>query len=682
MKRLAIIVASMAAILAVAVVSSDGLRWRSQILLHKASGEITELSWSEIIGWMGPDGPVYLDLLLYNPNPDIVFVDTRFTSAEDIESGREFYGRLCTGCHGGSGEGITAPSLARSTKALSLWSMYKAIQEGVPGTSMPPHDLDDKSLWQIVAYVSSLAEASSFKVDAPIPDIEPISFERIGNAEPENWLTYSGRYEGWRYSELDEIDRDNIDRLKLRWVYQSKTTYDRIEATPIVSNGIMFITEPPGRVVALDADTGETLWEYERPVPERIGLCCGVVNRGVAVLGETVFVATIDAHLLALDMRSGSLLWETEVADHRQGYSITSAPLAIDGLIVTGVAGGEVGAKGFLDAYDAATGTRQWRFDTVPDPGQPGSGTWTNDLWQIGGAATWMTGSYDAGTDTIYWGTGHSVHEPEGGSGDKLYGSSILALRGQTGELLWHFLATPDDIHGFDAAQIPILIDAPVGNQDRKLLINGNRNAYFYVLDRESGDYLLGRPFANQTWSHGLDNNGRPIVNPDARPSPEGTLTWPNNGGATNWWPPAYSPRTGTVCLPVIDSPSIYYTQETEHVPGEPFVRVVGRQVLNQPIDSSIRCIDAISGELNWRTDLDASSEVVMGGLLATAGDLLFAGAHHNFLAFDIETGEELWRVGTGGNVVAAPISYQAGGRQQVTVAAGRLLLSFSLSSP
>ena len=265
----------------------------------------------------------------------------------------------------------------------------------------------------------------------------------------------------------------------------------------------MFITESPSNVTAVDAATGRAYWRYEHPLPEGIRLCCGRNNRGVAILGETLYMSTNDAHLVAIDARSGSLLWETELADHSKGYSKTAAPLVVGDTVVTGIAGGEFGIRGFIDGYDAATGERRWRTYTVPGPGEPGNETWAGDSWRTGGAPTWLTGVYDPELDLIYWGAGNPAPDWNGDLrlGDNLYSSSVLALDRETGKIVWHFQFTPHDVWDWDAIQVPVLADVELNGERRKTMLWANRNAFYYVLDRESGRFLLGAPFALQTWA-------------------------------------------------------------------------------------------------------------------------------------------------------------------------------------
>ena len=507
-KRFAAFVLPVGLVAAIAVVLllGDAVLWRSQVLLLKARGELDFITWDETFRWMLPGSPVYLSNLIEGRNPHVALTNTRYVSPEDAAEGELLFGQNCSGCHGGGGEGANGPALNAPSRFRSDWALYRTIRQGIPGTSMPPHDLRDPAIWQIITYLATLAPDESAAVAAI--DVADVDYPRIVSRDLEmaNWMSYSGGYKGQRYSALSELDTNNVDGLALKWVYQSDTRYNKFQVNPLIVDGVMFISEPQGRISALDAASGEPLWVFERPLPDPDGLvsCCGVTNRGVAVLGDKVFVTTMDARLLALDIRTGRLQWDTEVADYRVGYTITAAPLAIDGKVITGVAGGEMGIRGFVAAYDAATGEQAWRFDTVPAPGEPGSETWNNPQWEIGGAATWMTGSYDPELDLVYWGTSHTVHEPDapGGEYDKLYGSSILALRGATGARVWHYQATPDDIHGFDAAQVPVLVDVELDGTPRKLLLNGNRNGFLYVLDRASGELISASEFTRQTWAN------------------------------------------------------------------------------------------------------------------------------------------------------------------------------------
>ncbi|MCC5863452.1 MAG: PQQ-binding-like beta-propeller repeat protein [Gammaproteobacteria bacterium] len=690
MKKVIIILVVIVAAIATFIGYTFGeqLSWRGRVLLLKASGQLDFLSVGETVRWLLPNSPVYLYNLLDGRNPHTALTSARFTDRESLSDARQLYRERCAACHGIAGEGQAGGSpLAYGLTRQSDWSLYQVLTYGAPGTSMQPQQLRDHAAWGLVAYIRTLAATERRLPAGPGTVLRGPSYDRLVDrrSEMDNWLTYSGDYSGSRHSELDEVTVSNVQRLALRWVYQSRTTYDRVQASPIVVDGVMFISEPPGRVVALNAQNGQLIWEFERNIPTDLVLCCGVVNRGVAVLEDLVFVTTIDAHLLALDIRTGALRWQTQVADHRAGYSITAAPLAIDGKVVTGVAGGETATRGFLAAYDTQ-GTEVWRFDTVPEPGAPGSETWDTSLWEIGGAATWMTGSYDPALDLIYWGTSHTVHEPTrraAPGSKKLYGSSLLAVRGETGELVWFFQFTPDDIHGFDAAQVPVLFDVERDGVIDHRIITFNRNGFRYVLDRRNGQFISGGPFTEVTWASSLTQDGQPVVDHAFDPSAEGTLSWPSHVGAANWWPPAFDPESHTLCVPVVDGPSVFYTQEVRHRRGQPYVPVVGRQAVTHPWRRFIRCTNSKTGDKIWQHELASAQsftgEFVMSGLLHTRGGLVFAGDRGDFLALDSRMGEELWRVHGGGNIVAPPISYRADGRQFIAVIAGRALLAFSL---
>src|SRR5215813_12406479 len=396
-----------------------------------------------------------------------------------------------------------------------------------------------------------------------------VSYDRLvkSDSEPRNWLTYSGNYAGHRFSALSRLTASNVGGLRAAWVYQIDGR-GRFETTPVVVDGVMYVTEPPTKVTALDARTGRPLWSWQRTLPEKlIMLGFGPTNRGVAVLDEMVYVGTLDCHLVALDAKSGAVRWDTEVASNKLGYSITVAPLAIDGKVIVGVSGGEAGIRGLLDAYDAKTGKQLWRFWTVPGPGEPGSETWPGDSWVHGGGATWLTGSYDPVLKLLYWGTGNPGPDWNGDTrkGDNLYTSSLVAIDIATGKARWHFQFTPHDVHDWDANQIPVLVEADVRGTPRKLVVMANRNGFYYALDRGTGEYLLGVPYAKQTWAQGLDAKGRPILIPNMEPSEKGTLVYPSLQGSTNWGSPSYSPVTQMLYVPVREMGSIYYKTAVEY---------------------------------------------------------------------------------------------------------------------
>ena len=346
------------------------------------------------------------------------------------------------------------------------------------------------------------------------PILPQSSYQDIVHPDPQNWLTYSGNYQAQRFSPLMQIDRQNVGQLNPAWVYQMKNA-GVVETTPIVVNGLMYITEPPSTVTALDAHSGRPLWTYSPSIPaDVIAIGSPPVNRGVAILDDTVYVGTLHTHLVALDAKSGVVRWDVIVDDNKKGYYITSAPLAIDGKILIGISGGETGIRGFVDAFDAKTGKRVWRTYTVPAPGEPGSETWGKASWQTGGGSTWLTGSYDPDLKLVYWGVGNPGPDfnADERPGDNLYTCSLLALNPTDGNIRWYFQFTPHDTHDWDSVEIPVLFDSTVNGQARKLVAMANRNGFYYVLDRKTGEFIAGVPFVKQTWADGLDAKGRPLI--------------------------------------------------------------------------------------------------------------------------------------------------------------------------
>src|SRR5689334_10466384 len=378
----------------------------------------------------------------------------------------------------------------------------------------------------------------------------PVTYERLlkADAEPGNWLMYNHTYNGWHYSLLDQITTSNVRNLSVKWVFQGRHA-EKFETTPLVVDGIMYLTRPENDVFALDAETGRVMWTYSHKNPEKTYNCCGKVNRGLAILGSRLFMNTLDMHLIAIDAKSGRELWKTQIHDYTAsgGYAATGAPLAVKDKVIIGMAGGEHSISGFLDAYDAATGKRVWRFNTIPQPGEANFGTWEGDSWKTGGVATWNNGSYDPETNTVYWGTSNPWPDYNGDfrKGDNLYSCSVVALDADTGKLKWYYQLTPHDTHDWDATQIPILFDASFRGRDRKLMAWAARNGFYYLLDRNDGKFLLAKNFVRQTWVSGFDDAGRPQVIPGNDPTPEGIDTvFPGVDGGANWMSHSYSPLT------------------------------------------------------------------------------------------------------------------------------------------
>ena len=525
-----------------------------------------------------------------------------------------------------------------------------------------------------------------------------VSTDRLLNAgaEPHNWLTYSGGYPGQRYSTLRQIDPGNVKNLEMKWMLQNQV-FGPWESSPLVVDGIMYLTQRPNDVMAVDAKTGRIFWVYKYPVAADFRVCCGANNRGLAILGDTLFMGTLDAHLVAVDARNGRLLWKVKVAEHTHGYSVSLAPLVVKDKVVIGVGGGEYGIRGFIAAYDAVTGKEAWRFNTIPAPGEPGSETWSGDAWKTGGGSLWVTGTYDPSLNLTYWGTGNPGPDfnPAQRPGDNLYTDSVVALDADTGRLKWHFQFTPADAYDWDATQVPVLVDTTWRGTPAKLLMLANRNGFFYVLDRTSGRFLLGSPFVKQNWASGLDEKGRPIQTPQ----PPGATTWPGQQGATNWYSPSYSPRTGLFYVSVWeDVGGVYRSQESVYKPGGNFMGGgyratpaapdapvppnIRRPAINTWSDAAghgaVIAIDPATGQRRWTFRM---YDLTDSGILTTASDLLFAGGRDGyFQALDARTGELLWKSSFGSvQMLSGPITYQVEGRQYVATIGGNVLAAFGL---
>jgi alcohol dehydrogenase (cytochrome c) len=546
---------------------------------------------------------------------------------------------------------------------------------------------------------------ASFDLDAQAQ----VSYERLLGAArtPADWLTYSGTYSSQRYSPLDQITPGNVKTLELKWMYQAAVP-GGWETSPLVADGVMYITQRPNDVVALDARTGRAFWIYHYPLEPIQIACCGANNRGLALLSDTLFMGTLDAHLVAIDARTGHPLWNTKVADNRSGYSITLAPLVIKDKVLVGVAGGEYGIRGFIAAYDVNTGKEVWRFNTVPAPGEPGSETWGQcapasksycdpRAWVHGGGSIWVTGSYDPRLNLTYWGVGNPGpdYNPDQRPGDNLYTDSVVALDPDTGRLKWHFQFTPHDRFDYDSVEIPVLADINWKGRPLQALLWGNRNGYFYVLDRQTGEFRLGKPFVKLNWTNGLDEHGRPKQLPVASGQP----VWPGNQGGTNWFSPSFSPSTGLFYLNawenysiVIDRTPADYTQgrgfgggvlhTSQAVEGAPgVVRPGQRGPINDWTESAgngaVLAIDPSTGLTKWRF---ATTDVSDSGVLTTASGVLFTGGREGYLqALDARDGSFLWKASLGAQMLNGPITYAVDGKQYVAVISGLSLCIFGL---
>ena len=509
-----------------------------------------------------------------------------------------------------------------------------------------------------------------------------VSYARLLKAEsdPQNWLTYAGSYNSHRYSGLDQINRRNVSSLKLAWAYQIQRA-GIIETSPLVVDGVMYLSEPPSTVTALDVRSGRPLWTYSPNIPpDVIVIGSPPVNRGVAILDDLVYVGTVHGHLIALDSKSGTVRWDIVVGDNKQGYYLTLAPLALDGKVVVGVSGAETGIRGFVDAYDAKTGKLAWRTYTIPAPGEPGFETWGKGSgWQTGGGSTWLTGSFDPELNLLYWATGNPAPDwnADNRPGDNLYTDAVLAIDPSNGKIKWHFQFTPEDVHDWDSNETMVLFEAQIGGRERKLLAQANRNGFYYVLDRATGEFVTGAPYAKQTWADGLDAKGRPIRKKGIAPSLEGTLVFPNIQGASNWFSPSYSPQTKLFYQAAREMGTIYYKGAAVYKPGTAFTGGGGRYVNGDDASGAIRALDATTGKMKWEFPLLSPGWT---SVLSTAGGLVFGGSEEgNFFALDAETGKPLWDTQIGGAVRGIPMSYGVDGKQYVAIAAGFTLFVFAL---
>ena len=504
-----------------------------------------------------------------------------------------------------------------------------------------------------------------------------VTFDRLlqSSKEPQNWLTYSGDYAGHRHSELTQVNSENVKGLVARWVYQT-AALGKFETTPLVVDGILYGTGQDDHAFALDARTGRPIWQYQYIYPSDIRPCCGRVNRGVAILGDKVFYGTLDAHLVALDTKTGNVVWNVAAADYRKGYSFTLAPLAVKNMIVMGISGGEYGTRGFVDAYDANTGERKWRFYTTPGPGEPGHETWAGDSWKIGGAPAWITGVYDKDTDQLFWTTGNPApsNRKAQREGDNLYSNSLLALDAGTGKLNWYFQYTKHDEHDWDSTQVPVMLDL----DGKKLIAHANRNGYFYLIDRTTGKLVFSKPYAKTTWSTTFDSEGRPVATGESSPTLEGNKVCPGAAGSTNWMSPSFDPRTKLFYVTAREQCDVFSTAEQANEEGHAYYGSAYFPADDaEPYWGALRALDPLTGERKWEFKHVSPS---WSGVLTTAGGLVFTGdSEGNFIALDAKTGKALWHFQMGGAVYAAPMAYAIDGKEYIAIAAGSGLFTFAL---
>jgi PQQ-dependent dehydrogenase (methanol/ethanol family) len=559
--------------------------------------------------------------------------------------------------------------------------------------SLMPADLSQRlskdEIQNVVAYLKTLTAADPAKINS---GTQVLSWDRLlaAEKEPQNYLTYWGDLRGTHYSPLDQINTANVKNLQAKFAIPLAGT-GNIESVPLVIDGILYTIGPvvgAEEVIAADAKTGRVIWRYQRKQKVTSQYEINRSNRGVSIAGNRLFFGTLDAALIALDARNGAFLWETQVADSLQGYTITSAPLPVGDKIITGISGGEFGTNGFLDAYDQVTGKKLWRFNTVPQKGEPGADTWAGDSGKLGAAPTWLTGTYDPALDTLYWPVGNPAPEYNGDmrKGDNLYSCSVIALDPGTGKLKWYYQFTPNDTHDWDSTEDMVLVDRVWHGQNRKLILHADRNGVFYVLDRTNGKLLAGDPFVRATWLKGFDENGRPIIAPNSASDPKGNTVYPAVGGGSNFQAPSYSPQTGWMYFMYHDGPADYVSGLTPFVPGPQYV---GRGTAGAggggaappaptPVTQGVQAFDPETGKTQWKFELTQGS--LSAGVMATAGGVVFAATPEgNFAALDAKTGKPLWRFTTGSGIATSPMSYSVDGKQYVVISSGGMLYSFAL---
>src|SRR5262245_57800107 len=578
-------------------------------------------------------------------------------SAQD--AGRQVFVARCAGCHGTDGNGgELGPNIATRVPTRTDQELTTVVRQGLVASGMPAFaNLSDSDAGALVQFLRTLkpragsaperakvALGAGGTVEGLVLNKSQFDLQLLGDdrrlhllrksagdaykpvTSQADWTSYNGGMSGSRYSTLAQITKGNVSSLAPKWMFSLRNT-NNLQVTPIVSEGVMYVTSA-NECYALDAGSGREIWHYQRPRTKGlVGNAAGGVNRGASIAGDRLFMVTDHAHLIALNRFTGALLWETEMADWHQNYYGTGAPLVVGNLVVSGVSGGDDGVRGFLAAYDRSTGKEAWRFWTVPRRGEPGSETWQGKAIDHPGATTWMTGTYDAQLDTLYWPVGNPGPDLIGDDrlGDNLYSDSIIALDPKTGRLKWHFQFTPHDLWDYDAQQPPVLVDTTWQGQPRKLLVQANRNGFFYVLDRTNGKFLLGKQFVKDvTWASGLTAEGRPIVVPNMEPTLEGKRICPALDGAANWYSTSFNLVTGLYYVQTNDKCGIFTRTNMDWEAGKGFM---GGSFKSSPDPAQrvLRAFDVHTGSIVWELPQFGPADS-WGGVLSTAGGVVIFG--------------------------------------------------------
>jgi alcohol dehydrogenase (cytochrome c) len=618
--------------------------------------------------------------------------------------------RMCTRCHG-----LNVVTGQRMSPRLWTEEVHDMISRGATGS--------DEDVSQLIAYLSTnfgngtatgsqpgSTTTASVRPSVPPADYDAVPDPKAGvtterllhpNAEPQNWLTFAGTYKSQHYSVLNQITSANAKNLELKWVFQARWL-DPYETTPLVVNGVLY-TMQGDDVVALDATTGRLFWIYRYTPSPEARLCCGRISRGLAISGNTLYMAAVDAHLIAIDAKTGTPLWDTKVAETTSGYTMTIAPLVVHDKVIVGVAGGEYGIRGFIAAYDVHHGKELWRFYTTAAPGEVGGDTWGGDSWKRGAGSVWLTGSFDPESNLIFWGIGNAGPDYNGDvrPGDNLFTCAMVALDADTGKLKWYYQANPHNEFDWDAVQTPVLADINWQGKPRKVILWADRNGFFYVLDRTTGEFLHGTAFVKQNWNDGFDAKGRPIMSANSKSSKTGTRIFPDNQGGTNWFNPSFDPDTGLFYVNAREGYSTLFVKGDQdyeegarydgrgHIITPRPTRTVGA---NDDEYTAVRALDPHTGALRWQYKLNVGNSLHTfegwqttagaSGILTTAGNVLFTGGREGyFLALDARTGSLLWKTDLGGPMLMGPITYSVDGKQYVAINAGTNLFVFGLRS-
>lgn len=606
----------------------------------------------------------------------VVASSTHAGAQHQADAGQKLFGQHCAVCHGPFGEGGSGPDLTNALwqATVSDADLLHIIGGGVRGTSMPgfADRLDSESMRSLVRHLRRFASEALQPVSQGKAPKSQVTSERLlaAHRDIDNWLMYGRDYANLRFSPLEQINRENIKNVVPIWSFQTGVP-DGLQATPLFVDGVIYLSTSWNHAFAIDARTGAELWRYKRRLPEKLVFCCGPVNRGLAILNGTLFMATLDAHLVALDAQTGRARWDVSLGRIEDNLSATAPPFVVGDKVLVGIAGGDYASRGFIDAYDAQNGRRLWRFDTIPKENEKNVETWSGDSYKGGGGGTWMNGSYDPELNLIYWGVGNPYpdHDGDAREGDNLYTDCVVALEADTGRLRWHYQFTPHDVWDYDGVNEMVLVDLDLQGQKTKALLHADRNGHFYAIDRGNGKLIYAKPFVRVTWTRGFDSSGRPLVNPEAIPTVEGVTVCPGAAGGKEWNAMAYSPGTQMVYLPVIENCAVFLNNGVKarqlNLPeGESGFRYLPNQAYGK-----VMAIHAATGELAWEVK---TRTPMAGGMLATAGGLVFAGdPEGNFSAYDAKDGRILWSYQTGSGIRAAPISYRLDGRQYIAILSG-----------